>query len=102
MRARLLAVWLLWLSVSVSAGLAHPVPFSYIDINITPRGTDLWVSMHAFDVAHDLGLLSETQTFGASFVEQQGGPLTTLIMSRLQIQFDQVVVPPVPVGGHGW
>ena len=96
MRLRHLWFALLLSGVGASDVLAHPVAFSYIDINITPAGTDVFVSMHPFDVAHDLGLASEAQVLDANFAAQHGRRLTAIILSRLRIQYDGTAVAPTP------
>ena len=50
---------------------AHPAPFSYVDLQMTRDGIDAAVVMHAFDVAHDLGLTSEDRVFDADFVQNE-------------------------------
>ncbi len=35
---------------------AHPVPFSYLDVQIEPDAINLTLVVHVFDAAHELGV----------------------------------------------
>ena len=36
--------------------MAHPVPFSYVDVRIEPGAIELTLVAHVFDIAHELGV----------------------------------------------
>jgi hydrogenase/urease accessory protein HupE len=77
---------LIIVGVLPSSADAHPAPFSYVDLQVTRDGIDASVVMHAFDVAHDLGLSSEDRVFDADFVQNSGAKLTALVLSRLSLK----------------
>ena len=87
-------VWLLALPIDASA---HPAPFSYVDLQMTRDGVDAAVVMHAFDVAHDLGLASEERVFDVDFVQTNGARLTAMVLSRLSLSVNGRNVTAVPV-----
>lgn len=87
---RLRAVLLAYVSFvcAASPALAHPVPFSYVDLQLTKVAMDVTVVMHAFDVAHDLGLASEDVVFEPDFVQMHGRAVTALATTRLALSAD--------------
>ncbi len=88
------ALVLLLLPVAVSA---HPAPFSYVDLQVTRDGIDAAVVMHAFDIAHDLGLSSEDRVFDADFVRNNGAKLTAMVVSRFSLTVNGTEITPTPV-----
>ena len=91
---RLLAILCVLAPASVSA---HPAPYSFIDIELTPDGINASIVMHALDVAHDLQLASEDRVFDANFVATYGSRLTKLVQARLSIAADRTAWTAVPV-----
>jgi hydrogenase/urease accessory protein HupE len=76
---------------------AHPAPFSYVDLQVTRDGIDAAVVMHAFDIAHDLGLSSEDRVFDADFVRNNGAKLTAMVVSRFSLTANGTESTPTPV-----
>jgi hydrogenase/urease accessory protein HupE len=76
---------------------AHPAPFSYVDLQVTRDGIDAAVVMHAFDIAHDLGLSSEDRVFDADFVRNNGAKLTAMVVSRFSLTANGTEITPTPV-----
>ena len=58
---RLLAV--LSLLLAAAPALAHPAPFSYLDVNLHDGVADGTITMHVLDPAHDLGLTPAERLF---------------------------------------
>ena len=65
--------------------VAHPVPFSYLDVRIEPGTLDLTLVAHMFDVAHELGIDPPDQLLDPSALDPQGNAVIALLQSRLQI-----------------
>jgi len=86
-----------WLAMLPRVVSAHPAPFSYVDLQVTRNGIDASVVMHAFDVAHDLGLSSEDRVFDADFVQNNSARLTALVLSRLSLKVNGRSVAATPV-----
>jgi hydrogenase/urease accessory protein HupE len=68
-----------------SSALAHPVPFSYLDVRIAPGGIELTVVAHVFDVAHELGVDPSDRMLDPSVLASRGDALITLLARRLQV-----------------
>jgi hydrogenase/urease accessory protein HupE len=83
LRGALLAC--LCLLVAARPARAHPAPFSYVDLQLSPQSMDVRVVMHAFDVAHDLRLASEDAVFEKDFVQARGRDVTALATARLRL-----------------
>jgi hydrogenase/urease accessory protein HupE len=85
--------------LAASPALAHPAPFSYIDLQVTRDAINVTVVMHAFDVAHDLGLTSEDGVFEPNFVHAYGGAVTALATTRLGLSADgtRLIARPIDV-----
>lgn len=70
---------------AASPALAHPAPFSYVDVRANGRDLELTVVLHEFDVAHDLGLQDGSRLLDAAELSRHAGALVTLLQDRLQI-----------------
>ena len=81
--AAALLVSVLALSLAPRA-LAHPVPFSYLDIRIESGALELTLVAHMYDVAHELGL-DPTQVLDPSVLLPQSDAVLALLRSRLRI-----------------
>jgi len=66
---------------------AHPAPFSFIDVHIHPTSLDIEVVVHAFDVAHELGIDMD-RVFDPAALGPQAGRLAALLRERLRITAD--------------
>jgi HupE / UreJ protein len=72
------------------AALAHPAPFSYLDVHLSAEGVGGALIVHDFDVAHDVGVDPPERLRDASFAEQYRDQLSRLMQSRLSIALDGV------------
>ena len=81
--AAALLVSVLVLSLAPRA-LAHPVPFSYLDIRIESGAVELTLVAHMYDVAHELGL-DPNQVLEPSVLVPQSDAVLALLRSRLRI-----------------
>ena len=70
---------------AASPALAHPSPFSYVDVRANGRDIELTVVLHEFDVAHDLGLQDGSRLLDAAELSRHAGALATLLQDRLQV-----------------
>ncbi len=68
-----------------SPASAHPVPFSYLDVQIEPDAINLTLVVHVFDAAHELGVNPPELLLDPSVLGPQGDKLVALLRSRLQI-----------------
>lgn len=64
---------------------AHPVPFSYLDVRLTPEAVDGAVVLHIFDVAHDLDVTPIERFLDPEFVKAQEPAIARLVQARLRL-----------------
>ncbi len=83
--------------VAGSGASAHPLQFSFVDLNVTARGLDAAITIHGFDAAHDLGLASEADVYAPGFAAAHGPRLMSLLLSRVAIVADGVRLQPAPI-----
>ena len=74
--------------------VAHPAPFSYVDLRIQPGLIEGAVVAHIFDVAHDLNIANSERLLDAAFAEQQSRAFAALIAPRLTVRADGRVLEP--------
>jgi hydrogenase/urease accessory protein HupE len=65
--------------------VAHPVPFSYVDVRIEPGALELTLVAHMFDVAHEIGVDPPDRLLDPSVLGSQADLVVALLRSRLQI-----------------
>ena len=65
--------------------VAHPVPFSYLDIRIEPGAIELTLVAHMFDIAHELGIDPPDRVLDPSVLISKGDAVLALLRGRLQI-----------------
>ena len=75
------------------AALAHPAPFSYLDLRLTGHGIDGSLIVHDFDVAHDFGVEPPDRFLDPAFSERYRGALMRLMESRFAVFVDGRRVP---------
>ena len=71
--------------VAVSPAIAHPAPFSYVDVRLDGGVLDVTVTVHEFDVAHDLGIADAARLLDPAGLAGHSAALTALLRDRLQI-----------------
>ena len=67
---------------------AHPVPFSYLDVRVGPRGLDVTLVAHIFDLAHDLNVTPAEDLLKPDVIKQRAGAMVALLDPRLEIAAD--------------
>src|SRR5262245_23998057 len=84
--ARIKLIGLTFLSMMLPAPvLAHPVPFSYIDVHLLPDSIELVVVAHIFDLAHDLNVQPQEKLLDRESLMSLDRPITALLTGRVQI-----------------
>src|SRR5262245_39666287 len=93
--SRWLALWAAALVVfAPGAALAHPAPFSYIDVVIGDEGIEGTVVVHVYDAAHDLNVTPQERLFDLAFLDSQRVPLGALLSPRMNLRVGgRVLVP---------
>ena len=68
--------------------VAHPVPFSYLDIRVEPGAIELTLVAHMFDIAHELGVDPPDLVLDSSVLIPKDDAVLALLRKRLQITAD--------------
>jgi hydrogenase/urease accessory protein HupE len=79
----LLGSWVL----SASA-LAHPAPFSYLDLHRQTTGMTGTLVVHDFDAAHELGIDDPAALLEPALAERRAAELTRILDERLRVVVD--------------
>jgi hydrogenase/urease accessory protein HupE len=64
---------------------AHPVPFSYLDLNLKGRSLSGTLTVHQYDLAHEYGFPDPAMAQNAHFLEQHEGQIVALFDDRIQL-----------------
>ena len=89
----LTAFALLCVVASTARLLAHPAPFSYLDVHVTPQGLTGRLALHDLDIAHDLKIDPPALLADPAFVERQAAALAQLITPRVSFFGDGRAIP---------
>lgn len=82
--------FLIWVGFALPAApLAHPAPFSYLDVHLAPGHIDGRLVVHTIDVAHDLGLASPGELTDRDVLRQRAPAIARLTEQRIRIRLDQ-------------
>jgi hydrogenase/urease accessory protein HupE len=68
-----------------ATALAHPVPFSYLDLRLRPGTLDGTLVVHVLDVAHDLAIDPAGQLLDPAFAARSFDALVKLAGGRLRL-----------------
>jgi len=68
--------------------LAHPAPFSYVDLSLSESGIDVSVVAHIFDVAHDLGIDQSERLLDPAFARSRSADVAALVQHRFHVTAD--------------
>jgi hydrogenase/urease accessory protein HupE len=74
--------------------LAHPVPFSYLDIQLQPSSIDVALTVHIYDLAHDLQITPMERLLDRQFLSERESTIHTLLTPRLQLTSDGRALSP--------
>src|ERR1700674_4887110 len=67
---------------------AHPVPFSYLDVQLQPSALDVSLVVHIFDLAHDLQIAPGERLLEPSVVGERDSAIRSLVTPRLALDAD--------------
>ena len=67
---------------------AHPVPFSYLDVQLNGSSIDVSLTIHIYDLAHDLQVTPMERLLDSGFLAQRDSAIRTLLTPRLEIAAD--------------
>jgi hypothetical protein len=88
-----------WVLAALAAGaapaIAHPAPFSYLDIRIERAAIDVTIVAHAIDVAHDLdsaGIADAVRLLDPAALTERAPAIVALLRDRLRLRADGVLL----------
>src|SRR5471030_1036933 len=81
------------LAIAIPAA-AHPVPFSYLDIQLQPSAVDVSLVAHIFDLAHDLQITPAERLLEPSLVAEREKAMQAMLAPRLELRADGRVLTP--------
>jgi hydrogenase/urease accessory protein HupE len=67
---------------------AHPVPFSFLDIQLQRSAVDISLTVHIYDVAHDLDVTPMERLLDPAILAQRTDAIRTLLRPRFQLMAD--------------
>jgi len=67
------------------AALLHPVPFSYLDIRLQDQSVDVFMTVHIYDLAHDLQVEPMERLLNAGYVMEHERAIRDLLGPRLRL-----------------
>ena len=67
------------------AALLHPVPFSYLDIRLQDQSVDVFMTVHIYDLAHDLQVEPMERLLSAGYVMEHERAIRDLLGPRLRL-----------------
>jgi hypothetical protein len=77
------------LIVLIAAPLAaHPVPFSYLDIQLQPGSIEVSLTAHIYDLAHDLQITPMERLLEPAFLAERQDAIRVLLAPRFGIVTD--------------
>jgi len=68
--------------------LAHPVPFSYLDVQLQPGTIEGSLTVHIYDLAHDLQITPMEQLLESSVVAEREAAIHNLLSPRFGLAAD--------------
>jgi hydrogenase/urease accessory protein HupE len=78
----------------VVAASAHPVPFSYVDLQLQQDAIDVSIVVHIFDLAHDLGVEPIERLLDESLVRERTQAIQAMLAPRFELAADGRVLQP--------
>ena len=88
MRRRIAAVLAAGLLACAKPALAHPVPFSYLDVQVQKSALDVSLVVHIFDLAHDLQIAPPERLLEPAVVAEREGAIRALLTPRVELDAD--------------
>jgi hydrogenase/urease accessory protein HupE len=68
--------------------LAHPVPFSYLDVQLQPDSIEVSLTAHIYDLAHDLQVAPMERLLDQGFLTERQDAIRALLGPRFGIRRD--------------
>jgi hypothetical protein len=89
---RVLLFFLLCVMAAAAPAVAHPAPFSYLDIVFREGRIDGTLVIHIIDVAHELGISSPDQLLEPNLLGPQRQKIASILAPRILMRTDHRLV----------
>lgn len=92
---------LIALAVAAPRALAHPVPFSYLDLHLAGPGSprlDGTLVIHTFDLAHDLQIEAPERILDPAALQLRLPAIQALLAARFRVSADDETLTPAWTG----
>lgn len=86
-------ILLVMLTAAWPAG-AHPVPFSYLDVQLQRGSIEVSLTVHIYDLAHDLQVAPMERLLEPAFLKERESAIRALLPPRLELTADARSVTP--------
>jgi hydrogenase/urease accessory protein HupE len=80
--------------VYAPSAFAHPVPFSYLDVQLQGSAVNVSLVIHSFDLAHDLQVTPVERVLEPSVVAEREAAIRAMLGPRLELSADGRVLTP--------
>ena len=80
--------FLLVILLLAAPAVAHPVPFSYLDVLLQPGMIEGSLTVHIYDLAHDLQITPMERLLDSNFVTEQETAIHNLLTPRFGVATD--------------
>jgi hypothetical protein len=78
--------------VGARVAFAHPTPFSYLDLGLSPTELTGDLVVHVYDAAHELGLDPSERLLLPGAAEAEGARLASVLDARLRLSTEERVL----------
>jgi len=95
MQRHVLAAAIAAFVTQATPAVAHPVPFSYLDLHLQPGRIELSIVVHMFDVGHDLQIDPADRLLDSAFLATKQDALVALLAPRIHVIADGAPLMPV-------
>jgi hypothetical protein len=94
MKRLALTALVMTLLVRATPATAHPVPFSYLDVQLRTGTVEISLVAHIFDVAHDLHVDPAERLLDPAFLAEHRDAIVALLAPRLRLEADRTALTP--------
>ena len=88
----------MFLGLLAAPALAHPTPFSYLDLRVSQGQLDGVLRIHIIDLAHDLNVEPAANLLEPALLESKRNDILSLLRSRLRLTVDGQSLDPELLG----
>src|SRR5262249_3901527 len=80
--------FLLVLMLCTQPAFGHPVPFSYLDLQLQGRTIDASLVVHIYDLGHDLDVVPMERLLDPTELAKREASIRALVTERLKLEVD--------------